>query len=58
MTTRPRRITQVFETDIPRPRSHKVLASQHFLKLKEQVTEAVHEEAVKAFQAGEREFAR
>jgi len=35
-----------------------MLGSGTFLKLKEQVTEAVHEEAVKAFMAGERELAR
>ena len=58
MTTRPGRIKRVFQVDIPRPRSHKVLASREFLKLKNDVTEAVHEEAVKAFVAGERELAR
>ena len=58
MTTRPGRIKHVFPVDIPRPRSHKVLATPEFLRLKNEVTEAVHEEAVKAFVAGERELAR
>ena len=57
MTTRPGRIKHVFEVGLPRPRSHKVLATREFLELKDAVTEAVHEEAVKAFAAGERELA-
>jgi NitT/TauT family transport system ATP-binding protein len=58
MTTRPGRIKCVVDVDLPRPRSHRVFASESFLKLKAQITEAVHEEAVKAFVAGERELAR
>ena len=58
MTTRPGRIKQVFSVDLARPRSHKALASREFLRLKAAVTEAVHEEAVKAFVAGERELAK
>jgi ABC-type nitrate/sulfonate/bicarbonate transport system ATPase subunit len=58
MTTRPGRIKHIFEVDLPRPRSHRVLATREFLRLKDDVTEAVHEEAVKAFVAGERELAR
>ena len=58
MTTRPGRIKHVFPVGIPRPRSHKILATPEFLRLKHEVTEAVHEEAVKAFVAGERELAR
>ena len=58
MTTRPGRIKQVFDIDIPRPRSHKVLATQRFSQTQGAVTEAVHEEAVRAFEAGERELAR
>jgi NitT/TauT family transport system ATP-binding protein len=57
MTTRPGRIKRIFKVDIPRPRSHKMFASEHFLALKEQVTDEVHAEAVKAFEAGERELA-
>lgn len=58
MTTRPGRIKLVIDIDLPRPRSHRVLTSQAFLNYKAQITEAVHEEAVKAFVAGERELAR
>lgn len=57
MSTRPGRIKSIFDVDLPRPRSYKVLASEQFLTLKSQVTDAVHEEAVKAFVAGERELA-
>jgi NitT/TauT family transport system ATP-binding protein len=57
MSTRPGRIKSIFDVDLPRPRSYQVLASEQFLTLKSQVTEAVHEEAVKAFVAGERELA-
>jgi len=58
MSTRPGRIKCVVDIDLPRPRSYRELTSQKFLKLKTQITEAVHEEAVKAFVAGERELAR
>jgi NitT/TauT family transport system ATP-binding protein len=58
MTTRPGRIKSIVDIELPRPRSHHVFISQKFLALKAQITEAVHEEAVKAFVAGERELAR
>ncbi len=58
MTTRPGRIKSIVDIELPRPRSHHVFISQKFLALKAQITEAVHEEAVKAFAAGERELAR
>jgi NitT/TauT family transport system ATP-binding protein len=58
MSSRPGRIKSVFEIDLPRPRSHRMLTSDKFIKLKAAVTEAVHEEAIKAFVAGEREMAR
>lgn len=57
MTTRPGRIKQTILVDLPRPRGTKVLASSEFLRLKEEAIEAVHEEALKAFAAGERELA-
>lgn len=57
MTTRPGRIKQTIFVDLPRPRSTKVLSAPEFLRLKEEAIEAVHEEAVKAFSAGEKEFA-
>ncbi|MCA1987723.1 MAG: ABC transporter ATP-binding protein [Desulfarculus sp.] len=57
MTTRPGHIKLAISVDLPRPRNYRMLASQEFLRLKSQLVEAVHEEAVKAFQAGEREMA-
>lgn len=57
MTTRPGRIKQTIGVDLPRPRTRHLLTSPEFLRLKEEAIEAVHEEAVKAFAAGERELA-
>ena len=57
MTTRPGRIKATIEVDIPRPRDFRVLASDHFMELKEQAVAAVREETLKAFAAGERELA-
>jgi NitT/TauT family transport system ATP-binding protein len=58
MTTRPGRVKKVIPVDLPRPRSSKLFDSPEFLRLKEEVIEAVHEEAVAAFEMGEREAAR
>ena len=57
MTTRPGQIKKVIHVDIPRPRDFRVLSSEIYRDLKEEVIEAVHEEAKKAFEAGERERA-
>ena len=57
MTTRPGRIKKMVEIDIPRPRNHEVLTSSRFLELKAELGAAIHEEALKAFEAGERELA-
>ncbi|HKN10544.1 MAG TPA: ABC transporter ATP-binding protein [Pseudomonadota bacterium] len=57
MTTRPGRVKVEFSVDLPRPRLRSVLTSRMFLALKAQIIGAVHEEAVKAFIAGERELA-
>jgi NitT/TauT family transport system ATP-binding protein len=57
MTTRPGHIKLEIAVDLPRPRDYRLLASPEFLRLKTQAVDAVHEEAVKAFQAGEREMA-
>ncbi|MEG6506252.1 ABC transporter ATP-binding protein [Nitratidesulfovibrio sp. 1201_IL3209] len=57
MTTRPARIKTVLDVDIPRPRDFRVLSSSKYIKLKKECIEAVHEEALKAFRAGEREMA-
>jgi NitT/TauT family transport system ATP-binding protein len=56
MTTRPGRFKKTLTVDLPRPRSFRDTASPEFMRLKEECAEAVHEEAVKAFEAGEREM--
>jgi NitT/TauT family transport system ATP-binding protein len=57
MTTRPARIKTVLDIDIPRPRDFRALSSETYIRLKKECIEAVHEEAIKAFAAGEREMA-
>ena len=57
MTTRPGRIKESIEVDIPRPRDYRVLTSDEFRGLMGRVVDAVHDEAQKAFEAGEREMA-
>jgi len=57
MTTRPARTKKVLDVNIPRPRDYKLLSSEAFRLLVEEAKDAVHEEAIKAFEAGERELA-
>jgi len=57
MTTRPAQVKKIVHVDLPWPREHHVLGSKIYLDLKREVLEAVHEEAKKAFEAGEREMA-
>lgn len=57
MTTRPCHVKKMIDVDIPRPRDVKVRASERYFELKDMVVEAVHEEARKAFESGEREMA-
>jgi NitT/TauT family transport system ATP-binding protein len=57
MTTRPGRVKKIVTVDLPRPRSYRMLTSKRFLELKQQTIDGVHEEALKAFEAGERELA-
>jgi NitT/TauT family transport system ATP-binding protein len=57
MTTRPAQIKKIVNVDLPWPRVHSVMNSKQYLDLKREVLEAVHEEAIKAFEAGEREMA-
>lgn len=57
MTTRPGRIKQSIAVDIPRPRDYRVLTTDGFRSLMAEVVDAVHDEAQKAFEAGEREIA-
>ncbi|MDR0620358.1 MAG: ABC transporter ATP-binding protein [Deltaproteobacteria bacterium] len=56
MTTRPAAIKKVLEVDLPRPRNYKLLASPQYQALRQECQEAVREEALKAFTAGEREM--
>jgi NitT/TauT family transport system ATP-binding protein len=55
MTTRPCKPKKVLTVDIPHPRDYSVLTSRRFRELMEETSEAVYEEALKAFQAGEKE---
>ena len=55
MTTRPCRPKKILHVDIPHPRDYSVLTSRRFRELMEETNEAVHEEALKAFAAGEKE---
>lgn len=55
MTTRPCKPKKVLTVDIPHPRDYSVLTSKRFRELMEETSEAVHEEARKAFAAGEKE---
>tara|TARA_Y100001960_G_scaffold301520_1_gene351628 strand:- start:533 stop:1396 length:864 start_codon:yes stop_codon:yes gene_type:complete len=57
MTTRPARTKKIVDVKISRPRDYRLLSSEEFRVLVEETKEAVHEEAVKAFEAGERELA-
>ena len=57
MTTRPGRIKRTLHVDFARPRNYKIRSSKQYLTLKSQVFESVREEAVRAFEAGERELA-
>ncbi len=55
MTTRPCKPKKVLEVDIPHPRDYSVLTSVRFRELMDETLEAVHEEARKAFELGEKE---
>ena len=57
MTTRPAKTKLILNVDIPRPRNYQVLSSEKFRILVNEAKDAVHEEAIKAFEAGERELA-
>ena len=57
MTTRPGTIKMAIEVDLPRPRHRDMATSNTFLELKRQAIAAVHGEARKAFERGERELA-
>lgn len=57
MTTRPGKIKLRAKVDLPRPRTPDMITSKEFLALKKDLLSAVHEEAKKAFERGERELA-
>ncbi len=58
MTTRPGRLKASIKITLPRPRTPDMMASDEFLGLKKQVFDLVHEEALKAFERGEKEMAK
>jgi NitT/TauT family transport system ATP-binding protein len=55
MTTRPCRPKKILDVDIPHPRDYSVLTAKRFREYLDETVAAVHEEALKAFAAGERE---
>src|SRR5690349_5354546 len=55
MTSRPCRPKLTLTVDIPHPRDYSVLTTRRFRQLVDQTFEAVHEEAKKSFEAGEKE---
>ena len=57
MTTRPAKTKTILDVNIPRPRDYQVLSSEEFRLLMGEAKGAVQEEAIKAFEAGERELA-
>ncbi len=57
MTTRPGRFKKWVNVDLPRPRDFSIKKSPEFLEYKRETLEAVHEEARKSFERGEREGA-
>jgi NitT/TauT family transport system ATP-binding protein len=57
MTTRPGRVKKIIDVDLPRPRDHRVLTTARYGELEEEALEAIHEEARRAFESGERELA-
>jgi NitT/TauT family transport system ATP-binding protein len=58
MTTRPGRLKQMIDVDLPRPRNLKTKVTDRFMELRNEALGAVHEEAKKAFERGEREMAK
>jgi NitT/TauT family transport system ATP-binding protein len=57
MTSRPGLIKKTLTVNLPRPRDYSILTSAEFVEMKAELVDAVHQEAVKAFKAGEREMA-
>jgi len=57
MTTRPGTIKVNIDINLPRPRSRDMILSEEFTQLQKEAIAAVHEEARKAFERGEKELA-
>lgn len=55
MTSRPCRRKKLLKVDLPHPRNYSIVTSQRFRELMDETMEAVHEEAMKSFELGERE---
>ena len=55
MSSRPCKPKKIVEVDIPHPRDYSVLTSQRFREIMNEAKDVVHEEAQKAFDAGEKE---
>jgi NitT/TauT family transport system ATP-binding protein len=58
MTTRPGKLKKWINVAIPRPRDIRTKVTDAYFELRKEAIEAVHEEALKAFERGERELAR
>lgn len=55
MSSRPCKPKKIIDVDIPHPRDYSVLTSTRYRQLMDETIELVHEEAKKAFSAGEKE---
>ena len=55
MSSRPCKPKKIVEVDIPHPRDYSVLTSTRFREIMNEAKDVVHEEAQKAFDAGEKE---
>jgi sulfonate transport system ATP-binding protein len=55
MTSRPCKPKKVLKIDLPHPRDYNILTSRRFRELMDETIDAVHEEAAKSFELGERE---
>lgn len=55
MTSRPCKPKKLLKVDLGHPRDYSILTSRRFRELMDETIDAVHEEAAKAFELGERE---
>lgn len=55
MTSRPCKPKKLLKVDLEHPRDYSILTSRRFRELMDETIDAVHEEAAKAFELGERE---